>query len=115
MGKSGGGIAAMIIANDGSSEELRILLRSGGFGHSQGDLRGILRSWERDGMGNTIVHTACENNDVRKIEVLIRHFKDEPATFLDPTNDIGQTPVFYAARCGATCARCAAGCVVAPR
>ena len=94
LGQSGGGIAATIIVNDGSEEELRILLKSGGFGHSQRDLRGILKSWERDGSGNTVVHTACENNDVRKVEVLIRHFRDESATFLDPTNDIGQTPVF---------------------
>ena len=100
VGKTGGGIAIQTCVMSNSPTELKILFRCGEGGFAARNPRGILNAWERDGDGNTVVHAAAELGEQRVIEVIIKAFRDEVQTRLDPVNNQNQSPLHFAARCG---------------
>lgn len=100
VGKTGGGIAIQTCVMSDSVQELKILLRGGAGAYAARDDRGILNAWERDGEGNTVVHTAAELGEQQVINLFIKAFRDEVQTRLDPVNNQSQSPLHFAARCG---------------
>jgi hypothetical protein len=87
VGKTAGAVSALTALSMNDAQALTCICRSG------------VSLNEKDNEGNSVLHLAVESGNEDLVEIIVKHYEDEP-TYLDEPNAAGQSAVFVAARLG---------------
>jgi len=87
VGKTAGAVSALTALSMNDAQALTCICRSG------------VSLNEKDNEGNSVLHLAVESGNEDLVEIIVKHYEDEP-TYLDEPNSAGQSAVFVAARLG---------------